>query len=92
MMDATGASKFSDFVRKCGKHGTAVIISGLQPQPESVLRQMRVIGDGSPIHLAPDFAEATRIAPADHRELIRRHRLKLEPSRPLGDRKLPSLR
>jgi SulP family sulfate permease len=62
MMDATGASKFSDFVRKSGKHGTAVIISGLQPQPESVLRQMRVIGDGAPIHLAADFAEATRIA------------------------------
>jgi hypothetical protein len=39
-----------------------LIISGLQPQPESVLRQMRIIGDGAAIHLAADFAEATRIA------------------------------
>jgi SulP family sulfate permease len=62
MMDATGASKFSDFVRKCAKHRTALIISGLQPQPESVLRQMRIIGNGAPIHLAADFAEAIAIA------------------------------
>ena len=62
MMDATGASKFSDFARKCAKHRTALIISGLQPQPESVLRQMRVIGDGAPIHLVSDSAEATQIA------------------------------
>jgi len=62
MMDATGASKFSDFVRKCAKHRTALIISGLQAQPESVLRQMRIIGGGAPVHLAADFAEATRIA------------------------------
>jgi SulP family sulfate permease len=62
MMDATGASKFADFVRKCSKHRTALIISGLQPQPESVLRQMRIIGEDSPIHLAADFAKAIDIA------------------------------
>ena len=62
MMDATGASKFSDFVRECRKHRTALIISGLQPQPESVLRQMRIIGEDSPIQLAADFAKAIDIA------------------------------
>ncbi len=62
MMDATGASKFSDFTRRCAKHRTALIISGLQPQPESVLRQMRIIGDDGPIQLASDFAQAVQMA------------------------------
>lgn len=33
MIDATGASKMAEFVTKCHRHGTALIISGLQPQP-----------------------------------------------------------
>jgi len=62
MMDATGASKFADFVHKCVKHHTVLIISGLQPQPESVLRQMRILSEDAPVKLARDYAEALEIA------------------------------
>ncbi len=64
MMDATGASKFADFVKSCTKHGTTLIISALQPQPERVLRQMRILNDDAPIRLAGDYAEAVTLARA----------------------------
>lgn len=62
MIDATGASKMAEFVTKCHRHGTALIISGLQPQPEGVLRGMQVLNDHTDIHLVASFDEAIALA------------------------------
>ena len=40
MVDATGVGALADFVRRCTGHGTTVIVTGVQPQPEKILRQM----------------------------------------------------
>ena len=62
LVDATGASRLRDFVARAGSHGTQVVFSGLQAQPQEVLRQMRVL-DGPPhVSVVPDFAAALALA------------------------------
>lgn len=62
MIDATGAGKMEEFIDKCRRHGTALIISGLQPQPESVLRGMHVLDGRKDLHLVANFDAATALA------------------------------
>jgi SulP family sulfate permease len=64
LVDATGASRLRDFVGKAGRQGTHVILSGLQPQPEQILKQMRVLDGASHLHRARDFSAALDLARA----------------------------
>lgn len=67
MVDASGASRLHDLLDRCRRHGTAVIVTGLQPQPRAVLTTMGILDDG--VRLEPDFdaglAAARKLAAAD---------------------------
>ena len=62
MIDASGASRLNDLVIKCRKRGTQLILSGLQPQPRSVLTQMHVLDGAGDIQVVTDFAEAIALS------------------------------
>jgi sulfate permease, SulP family len=62
LIDSTGAARISDFIKKCRKHGTHLILSGLQPQPRSILRQMRVLNGDADVQLAENFEAAVKLA------------------------------
>ncbi len=56
LIDGTGASAIQTLIDRCAKHGTKVIVTALQPQPEQVLTQMGVL-DNAVIRVA-NFDEA----------------------------------
>jgi SulP family sulfate permease len=58
MVDATGVGALSDFVRRCTGHGTTVIVTGVQPQPERILRQMGFGRDRTDLLFAEDLPAA----------------------------------
>ena len=62
MIDSTGASRLKEFIEKCRHHGTQVVLSGLQPQPDRVLRDMQVLNGEAGIHMVSDFTEALDVA------------------------------
>jgi SulP family sulfate permease len=62
LIDASGVTALRQLVRRCKQHGTRVILSGLQPQPLSILTQMEIRPDGTHLQLATDFQEAVRLA------------------------------
>jgi SulP family sulfate permease len=62
LVDSTGAARIADFIRKCRRHGTALIVSGLQPQPRAILRQMRVLNGDADVQLAENFDAAVALA------------------------------
>lgn len=62
LVDASGAARLREFTRTAARHGTQVIFSGLQQQPEQVLRQMRVLNGAGHIHRARDFDAALVLA------------------------------
>jgi sulfate permease, SulP family len=61
MIDATGASRLRDFIDGCRRRGTALILSGLQPQPYEVLESMQVL-QASDVGVARTYAEAVVMA------------------------------
>ncbi len=62
MVDATGVGALGEFLHRCQAHGTAVIVTGIQPQPRQVLNQMG-FGTGSPsLQFAGDFQAAITLA------------------------------
>ena len=69
MIDASGAYALKQFVARCGKHGTGVILSGVQAQPHQLLLDQG-LGDASNLlGFAEDFDTAVQwarqaIAPA----------------------------
>lgn len=58
LIDVTGASRLKEFRLRCKRHGTALILSGLQAQPQQILERMGVLDGGADLHLVPDFAAA----------------------------------
>lgn len=62
LVDATGAARLRDFVNRADRHGTQVLISGLQPQPRAVLEQTGVVGGPAKVTLVADFAAAVALA------------------------------
>jgi SulP family sulfate permease len=62
MIDATGASALREFSDRCRRQGTAVILSGVQVQPRSVLRYMGLTGEGGPVLLASSFERALELS------------------------------
>ena len=57
MIDGTGASAIQTLIDRCARHGTKVIVTAIQPQPEQVLKGMGVLDDGRMIRVA-NFDEA----------------------------------
>ncbi|HTI87504.1 MAG TPA: SulP family inorganic anion transporter [Alphaproteobacteria bacterium] len=61
MIDATGASRLRDFIDGCHRRGTALILSGLQPQPTAVLTDMHILSANG-IRIAKTYGEAVALA------------------------------
>ncbi|HEY8352216.1 MAG TPA: sulfate permease [Sphingomonadales bacterium] len=64
LMDASGVTAFENFIERCRRAGIRLIISGLQPQPRMILRQMGVKA-GWPEHEVTsvrDYAAARELA------------------------------
>ncbi len=62
LIDSSGATTLRQMIQTCRRHGTHVILSGVQPQPLQVLRQMNVVDAGADLHLTLNFADALAIA------------------------------
>ena len=62
MIDVSGAAKLKELFDKCRRHGTEVIICGLQVQPYKLLRTMRVLHSESGIHRTRSFTQAIELA------------------------------
>ena len=58
LIDTSGVTALQQFLERCERHHTRVILSGLREQPRQILDQMGVKPDGSQLRFAPDFAHA----------------------------------
>lgn len=65
LIDASGVTALSQFLSRCERLGTRVILSGLREQPRRVLTQMQVQPDGRQLRFAEGFAQAIDWARAD---------------------------
>ena len=54
MVDGSGASAIQSLVDRCARHGTKLIITGIQPQPRQVLQAMGIL-DESRVILVPNI-------------------------------------
>lgn len=67
MVDGSGATAIKALIERCHRHGTALIMTGVQAQPRQVLQEMGIIGDPR-VTLVPDIdaalVEARRIVAA----------------------------
>lgn len=64
LIDASGVTALEDFVSRCQKMGTAVILSGLHGQPHAILHQMDFGKHPNLLGLAAGFDEALAMAQA----------------------------
>lgn len=58
MIDASGVHALKQFLARCRKHGTAVILSGVQAQPHGVLLSQGLAEVDNLLGFAPDFETA----------------------------------
>jgi SulP family sulfate permease len=65
LIDASGVTALRQFLDRCERLGTRVILSGLREQPRRVLAQMQVSPDGRQLRFADGFAQAIEWARAD---------------------------
>jgi SulP family sulfate permease len=64
LIDASGVTALEEFVNRCQKMGTAVILSGLHGQPHAILHQMDFGKHPNLLGLAEGFDEALAMARA----------------------------
>ncbi len=64
LIDASGVTALEEFVSRCQKMGTAVILSGLHGQPHAILHQMDFGKHPNLLGLAAGFDEALAMAKA----------------------------
>jgi SulP family sulfate permease len=62
LIDASGVTALRQFLERCERQGTQVILSGLREQPRQILAQMGVKPDEKQLRFAPDFAHALELA------------------------------
>jgi SulP family sulfate permease len=62
LIDASGVTALKDFIERCARMGTRVILSGLQPQPRQILAEMHLRADGAYLHWVANFDEALVLA------------------------------
>ena len=58
MIDASGAHALRQFLSRCARHGTQVILSGVQPQPHELLLSQHLGDAGNLLGMAADFDTA----------------------------------
>jgi sulfate permease, SulP family len=58
LIDASGVAALKALLERCRRHGTRVILSGLNQQPRAILAQMGVRPDGVQLEFADNFAAA----------------------------------
>ncbi|GAA0707506.1 SulP family inorganic anion transporter [Dokdonella soli] len=66
LIDASGATAIGSLVARCRRTGTALIFTGLQPQPARILADMGIVADGEVLRFADDFPQALAMASAGH--------------------------
>ena len=64
MLDASGVTTIEEIVRQAASSGTAIILSGLQEQPRSMLARVGLASGSSQVIVCEDFAAASRAAAA----------------------------
>ncbi len=64
MMDASGVHALQSLAERCRQHGIALIISGLQDQPRSVLEKMQFTQRAADVQFVPDYDAAIALARA----------------------------
>lgn len=57
-IDSTGVAALGDFVRRCRANGTHVIVTGIQPQPRTVMARMGLTDEMPGFSIVEDFATA----------------------------------
>lgn len=62
LLDASGASALEEFVSQARMAGVEIVMSGVQPQPMSVLERLGLGTQSERVHHAPDFASALHMA------------------------------
>ncbi len=62
MIDASGVHALQKLADRCKRKNIALIVSGLQEQPNRVLARMQTHDHPSELHLAPDFEHALKLA------------------------------
>jgi SulP family sulfate permease len=62
IVDASGVHSLRALTQRCRKHGVALVLSGVQPQPLGVFEQMGLLQPGSGLHLAADYEAALALA------------------------------
>ena len=62
VLDASGVHALQKLADRCQRKGIALVVSGLQEQPNRVLARMQTHAHPSHMHLAPDFEHALRLA------------------------------
>ena len=65
LIDTSGVIALRQFLDRCRRNGTRVILSGLCEQPQRILEQMELRPDGSQLRFANDFAQALEFARSD---------------------------
>jgi SulP family sulfate permease len=61
LIDASGVGALREFVRRCRSHGTMVIVTGVQPQPRRILKQMGFGADRDGLRFAENLDAALRL-------------------------------
>ena len=64
MIDASGIDAIENLVERCRRHGTLLVLSGLQAQPREALARMGMRDDVGGVRFANDFPAAIEIARA----------------------------
>ncbi|KAF1685914.1 sodium-independent anion transporter [Pseudoxanthomonas broegbernensis] len=62
IIDASGVHSLENLARRCARHGIALVVSGLQPQPDRVLAGMGFGAAHAQVRFASDFEHALRLA------------------------------
>jgi SulP family sulfate permease len=65
LLDSSGVTAVEEFVAQAGIAGTRVILSGVQPQPVSMLARVHLGPDSGRVAYAEDYRSALRLA-AEH--------------------------
>jgi SulP family sulfate permease len=62
LLDASGVQALEEFVGQANIAGTKVVLSGVQPQPKSMLERVHLGGDVGKVFYAADFVSAQSLA------------------------------
>ncbi len=64
IIDASGVHALEKLAQRCRRKGIALIVSGLQPQPEQVIANMQLAQHEGSVRFARDFDHAVQLASA----------------------------